>query len=435
MSIDCGLPSDAVHEELLTPQEAVVAVGRQALTAPERTVFMRDAAALLARALKLEYSGTAEPLPGVGRLRLKLDFGRSADGVSDLRQQEVEAAADCSLAGYAIHGARPVAVDDLQREDRFQDAILVEHHIAAALAVPLVGVRQSFGALLACSRRPRQFTPADLLCAETIAQLVTTTIAWQRAENALDAQHRLTDRLVQTAETMVLMLDLDGRLLEINQTGEQMSGFAAAEIVGEKLWEIFAVPHDAPTLQYFIGETRNQPQPQHLETGLMHRDGQPKQVAWTFAAVLSPSGQPELILATGIDVTRRYDAEEQVRCMEQLIAEQATAKAQAGEAQVFTERRSRPRRPYPYHQLIAPVVAGTLPARKQFVHVRCHDIASGGFSFSSPTPPTVDSYVVALGNPPDLTYLMAQVVHVTRVEHDGQRSYLVGCNYTGRVTY
>jgi PAS domain S-box-containing protein len=436
MSIDCGLHSDdAVQEEVLTAQEAIVAVGRQGLTAPERTVFMSDAAALLARALKLEHSGTAEPLPDVDRLWLKLDSGHGGNGIPEGTEAEVAAAADCSLAGYAIHCGHPVAVDDLSRDARFQDALLSEQHIAAALAVPLVGVRQSFGALLVCSRRPHRFTPADLQCAETIAQLMTTTIAWQRAETALDAQQRLTDRLIETTETVVLMLDLEGRLLQINQAGEQICGFAAAEITGEKLWEVFAVTHDAPTLQYLIGETRDQPQSQHLEAGLVHRNGHSKQVAWTFAAVHSAAGKPELILATGIDVTRRYEAEEQVRCMEQFLADQAAAKAASGESQPFTERRSRPRRPYPYHQLIAPVLAGQLPPRNAFVHIRCHDIASGGFSFSSPTPPTVDSYVVALGNPPSLTYLVAQVVHVTRVERNGQRSFLVGCTYTGRVTY
>jgi hypothetical protein len=43
--------------------------------------------------------------------------------------------------------------------------------------------------------------------------------------------------------------------------------------------------------------------------------------------------------------------------------------------------------------------------------------------------------VVGLGTPPKLTYLTAQVVHITRTERHGRRVYLVGCSYVGRVAY
>jgi hypothetical protein len=68
------------------------------------------------------------------------------------------------------------------------------------------------------------------------------------------------------------------------------------------------------------------------------------------------------------------------------------------------------------------------------VDVQCHDISSGGFSFLTAVPPTAESFVVILGQPPKLTHVTAQVAHIRRVEHDGRTMYLVGCNYTGRIT-
>jgi hypothetical protein len=99
-----------------------------------------------------------------------------------------------------------------------------------------------------------------------------------------------------------------------------------------------------------------------------------------------------------------------------------------------SERRCRGRRPYPYEQSIAPVIDGRIPAASEFSQIRCRDIASGGFSFLSAAPPRSDTFIVALGQPPKLTHLAAQVAHVTRVEHDGRRMYLIGCNYTGRIS-
>jgi len=34
-----------------------------------------------------------------------------------------------------------------------------------------------------------------------------------------------------------------------------------------------------------------------------------------------------------------------------------------------------------------------------------------------------------------MAFLAAQIAHVTRIEHDGRRRFLVGCNYVGRVVY
>jgi hypothetical protein len=99
------------------------------------------------------------------------------------------------------------------------------------------------------------------------------------------------------------------------------------------------------------------------------------------------------------------------------------------------ERRRRTRRPYPYRQMIAPILQGKLPAEGDFAEFECYDISPGGFSFWSPSPPQSESLVVALGNAPQLAYLTAQVAHVTRGKHKGKKMYLIGCAYIGRTAY
>jgi hypothetical protein len=68
-----------------------------------------------------------------------------------------------------------------------------------------------------------------------------------------------------------------------------------------------------------------------------------------------------------------------------------------------------------------------------FQQVLCHDISSGGFSFILPHPPEFDSIVVALGMPPNVTYLSGQIVHSRATNPDGQSLYIVGCRFLGRV--
>jgi hypothetical protein len=77
-------------------------------------------------------------------------------------------------------------------------------------------------------------------------------------------------------------------------------------------------------------------------------------------------------------------------------------------------------------QRIAPLVGTGLPGPEAYRDVRCFDLSASGFSYLSPTPPEGSSLVVALGSQPNLTYLTAEVAHITPLT-------LVGCRFTGRL--
>lgn len=99
---------------------------------------------------------------------------------------------------------------------------------------------------------------------------------------------------------------------------------------------------------------------------------------------------------------------------------------------VSQERRTSHRRPFPYWQPIGPVIGGLLPARKSFFPALCRDISSGGLSVELTALPEFRDMVIQLGPADCPTYLMARIVHVTRVSADGS-SYRVGCSFTGRL--
>ena len=194
---------------------------------------------------------------------------------------------------------------------------------------------------------------------------------------------------------------------------------------------------------------------------MLTNQGERKLIFWSFAPVRNTDGRVTSAIGTGIDVTelRQKDQEltrsqaaaaESTRMVNELVAKLSgvdtkrpdTAHAANGE-QPFREipigpkgeRRVRPRRSYPYRQLIAYMSETGLPDRNSFYDVECRDIGAGGFSYLSDSPPPKDSLVVALGTAPSLTYLTAQVAHMTSIERNGRRSYLIGCRYTGRAAY
>jgi hypothetical protein len=222
------------------------------------------------------------------------------------------------------------------------------------------------------------------------------------------------------------------------------------------IWSAFFVPEEVAQVQSSFDRLRNGESPVEFQSHLLTKQGARRRISWSFSALLGANGEVESLLATGIDVTDRCQLEELLERSQQATDEarrslgKLMARIEAGELVVngdasqpfaeipedeYVERRRKPRRAYPYVQLVAPVFDGKLPKRNLFHPVRCKDIAAGGFSFLSATKPDYDHCVAAFGVAPSFTYLMAKVVHSHATDVDGEIMYVVGCQYTGRVDY
>jgi PAS domain S-box-containing protein len=453
---------------LLEHQRALVAMGRRAIAPPDLPILMQDAADLLAGVLDTQYGLVAELAPHDQPQQLRQVLRKIGSATPNPLVCETSTAPSDSLAGYALQVAHPVVVTDLSREKRFADAFLRKHAIRSAVAVPLKLQDQSFGALAACSDELRDFGDGDLLFVETLAHLVATAIGRARAEKSLADERRLAMGVLQTVDALVLALDSQGQIVSINPACQRLTGFPLGEIKGRHLWSVFCVAEEVDSCRRLMEQLRAGKSPVEYESHLLTKHSQQRQIAWSSSAIAGGDGAPEWIIVTGVDITEQRRAQEEaeraVRAAEQarqvmaralLAAERggvrltsapgAGAPAADGRHPVAgsgrlspgvdVERRRHPRRPFPYKQRIAVVVDGKLPDPKTFTDVQCKDIAAAGFSFFSATPPGSDTLVVALGVPPKVTHLVAQVIHVTRVERRGQQKFLIGCNYIGRAAY
>ena len=118
------------------------------------------------------------------------------------------------------------------------------------------------------------------------------------------------------------------------------------------------------------------------------------------------------------------------------------------------ERRGATRRPFRSMQRIAPCRGPGLPKEDEFFMARCYDLTRAGFSFLVPSRPDYEALVAALGDPPELIYVAAEVLHCRSVllhrsgavqqvdgqpgsaSHGGQTAMpmvLVGCRFVERV--
>ncbi len=430
-------PTSAV---LFKRQQAVVAMGRRAAALPELSVLTQDAAQLMAEMLEVDFGAVAECVPGTNALAIRL-VSREGGSQGIAQSFQVSNTPTGSLAGYTLHGRQLVLVDDLHLERRFDDPWLRRLKIRSAICIPLALHERGFGVLAAFTNAQRDFHPQDVCFGENVAHLLTTAMARKQSEDLLAGQRHMVNTLLDTVDALVLELDPEGRIQTINRTGLASSGFDLEDLRHRPMWSVFCGPEEAEQWETVLRRLKTQVGPIGCETFLVTKHGEKRRIAWTCSAMRDSLGHGPSVLVTGIDVSDRIGTKlcpsspTDKDSAEPPPADQAVAAEEPSSTPSGRDRRTQPRQLYPYQQRIAPMLGRRLPSRSMFIPVTCHDISPGGFSFVSPAPPESDQYVVALGRGRSLTYVIAQVAHMTRLEQDGDRRYLIGCNYIGRADY
>ncbi|MCA9246580.1 MAG: PAS domain S-box protein [Planctomycetales bacterium] len=439
----------------LSRDEVLAQLGKRATAKIDRIQLLRDAAALVAETLDLEWCAFALPSSDSGgfvaRLCKTCDVLEVRDDVDEVVFQ-LPHTPDASMLSFAIASGKPITSVDLPKEQRFRDADLLERHVHCGIAVPFVLHERTVGAIAAFSSEPIELVETDTRFVETIASILSISIARFNAEEQLTRERRLRKSLMQNIDSLVVEMTTEGEIVSLNSSAQRCTGFDAAEIVGRSFVSALAIPEEVAPLTEQIEGVAAANADGDFNGHLLDREGERRPVRWRFSLVASNS--TSLIVATGTDLSETLSLKQELNRTreENLTAQRALheAKQEIEKGRMATavertqpfgmmrddsqgERRRRPRRLYPYVQRIAPVVDGRIPTIDDFFEVRCRDIAAGGFSFLMPRPPKQTEYVAAFGVAPALTYLTATVAHTTQLEIDGKLMHIIGCEYTGRV--
>jgi hypothetical protein len=99
----------------------------------------------------------------------------------------------------------------------------------------------------------------------------------------------------------------------------------------------------------------------------------------------------------------------------------------------FEAMRSSPRKKFQCNQRIAPMHGDILPQTDEYINVECNDLSQGGISFYLRRAPGCDRFAIGLGQKPMLTVLVGRVAYSREVQHNGERMYLVGCQFIDRL--
>lgn len=109
---------------------------------------------------------------------------------------------------------------------------------------------------------------------------------------------------------MVVVLAPDGRITRFNKACEQITGYAAKDVVGRELWDFLVPPEEAESVRTVWNRLRAGNFPNTHENHWMTRERSRRLIAWSNTAIVSPDGGVEYVIGTGVDITERRKAEE-----------------------------------------------------------------------------------------------------------------------------
>ena len=122
----------------------------------------------------------------------------------------------------------------------------------------------------------------------------------KKAEEALQQERNFVSAILETVGTLIMVLDLKGRIVQFNRACEQATGKRYAEVKGRNAWELFAAPEDGARFKMAFERLRTGRVLKDFEWHWLTGEAGPRLISWT-GTVLPDSGGH--IIASGIDIT------------------------------------------------------------------------------------------------------------------------------------
>ncbi|MBE9051241.1 response regulator [Nostocales cyanobacterium LEGE 11386] len=134
-----------------------------------------------------------------------------------------------------------------------------------------------------------------------------------RTEEILKQERNFISAVLDTASVLVVVIDLQGRIVRFNQACEKVTGYSFDEVRNKYVWNLFLAPEEMEPVKAVLKLAASGHKIKDYENYWLTKDGNRRLIAWSNANLNDEQGNVEYIIGTGIDITERKQAEEEVK--------------------------------------------------------------------------------------------------------------------------
>jgi PAS domain S-box-containing protein len=126
------------------------------------------------------------------------------------------------------------------------------------------------------------------------------------AERSVD--HEVGAALVDTAQTLVCVLDAEGRIVRFNRACERVTGWSSADVVGRDARETVIPPEDHEAFGEMVAGMVATGAPNPQQGQWVTREGYRRVIAWANRPLRDENGEVRYVVTSGLDITERESA-------------------------------------------------------------------------------------------------------------------------------
>lgn len=135
----------------------------------------------------------------------------------------------------------------------------------------------------------------------------------KQAEMALRRERDFNRAILETAGALVTVLDPECRVVLFNRACELTTGYKAEEIKGQMLWDVLIMPEEIEQVKKALHHLSSGARQNGWECHWLCKNGDRRLIDWSNTTLFNEHGVVEFIICTGLDITERRRAEEELQ--------------------------------------------------------------------------------------------------------------------------
>lgn len=130
-------------------------------------------------------------------------------------------------------------------------------------------------------------------------------------EKAFNWKKEFVQAIENTTGTLLIVLDIDGRVVRFNRACERTTGYTYSELEGKYFWDYLIPDEEREEVKEVFQSLRSGKYPLRHENYWQKKDGGKRFIAWSNTAMPGKDGEAEYILGAGVDITEQKEQNEE----------------------------------------------------------------------------------------------------------------------------
>ena len=140
----------------------------------------------------------------------------------------------------------------------------------------------------------------------------------KKIENQLRKERKFSESIIETANNLIVGLNLNGEIILFNRKCEQVIGYSQSEVLGRNWFESFVPKHLRRNLTEAFGSITEGQSSTQNETPILTRNGGERLIAWSNTVLRNEKHEITGALGIGQDITEQKNLEKQILQSERL---------------------------------------------------------------------------------------------------------------------